>query len=162
MVFLNEIFCDFDRIADAHGLEKIKTTGDAYMAAAGIPVPVADHLTRTAHMALDMMDALEAFNRRNGFTLQMRIGIHSGPVVAGVIGKSKFVYDLWGETVNTASRMESHGVAGRIQLTESSAQHLSAQFFSESRGVINIKGKGKMNTWFLNGRELQASTLLIQ
>ena len=82
-----------------------------------------------------------AFNRRNGFTLPMRIGIHSGPVVAGVIGKSKFVYDLWGETVNTASRMESHGVAGRIQLTESGAQHLSAQFFPESRGRINIKGK---------------------
>ena len=152
VMFLNEIFTDFDSIADNHGLEKIKTIGDAYMAVAGIPVPVVGHLVRTAHMALDMMGALEVFNRRNGCTLQMRIGIHSGPVVAGVIGKRKFIYDLWGDTVNTASRMESHGMAGRIQITESCAKRLAVPFILENRGVIDVKGKGEMNTWFLNGR----------
>ena len=114
VVLLNEIFTDFDSIADNRGLEKIKTIGDAYMAVAGIPVPAADHVARAAHMALDMMDALDAFNKRNSYTLQMRIGINSGAVVAGVIGKRKFIYDLWGDTVNTASRMESDGVSGRI------------------------------------------------
>ncbi len=149
--FLNEIFTDFDHIADERGLEKIKTIGDAYMAVAGIPVPAADHVARAAHTALDMMDALDAFNRRNSCTLQMRIGLNSGAVVAGVIGRRKFIYDLWGDTVNTASRMESHGVAGRIQLTDATRQRLSATFTLEERGVVAIKGKGEMHTWFLNG-----------
>jgi adenylate cyclase len=149
---LNEIFTDFDNIADHRGLEKIKTIGDAYMAVAGIPVPAADHVARAAHMALDMMDALEAFNKRNGYMLQMRIGINSGSVVAGVIGKRKFLYDLWGDAVNTASRMESHGVSGRIQVTDASQQHLNKEFMLEKRGAIKVKGKGEMNTWFLNSR----------
>lgn len=152
VALLNEIFSGFDSIADNRGLEKIKTIGDAYMAVAGIPVPAADHAARAAHMALDMMDALDAFNRRNDYTLQMRIGINSGAVVAGVIGKRKFIYDLWGDTVNIASRMESDGVAGRIQVTDSTRQQLSEPFMFEERGVIDVKGKGEMHTWFLNGR----------
>jgi len=152
VIVLNEIFTDFDDIADRRGLEKIKTIGDAYMAVAGTPVPVADHVVRAANMALDLVDALEAFNKRHGYALQMRIGINSGALVAGVIGKRKFIYDMWGDTVNTASRMESHGVAGRIQLTDYTRQHLQDPFILESRGAVDIKGKGEMHTWFLNGR----------
>jgi class 3 adenylate cyclase len=151
VILLNEIFSEFDSIADIRGLEKIKTIGDSYMAVSGIPVPAADHVARTAHMALDMMDALDAYNKRSGHSLQMRIGINSGAVVAGVIGKRKFIYDLWGDTVNTASRMESHGVAGRIQITDTTRQRLGEPFIFEERGVIDVKGKGEMHTWFLNG-----------
>jgi adenylate cyclase len=149
---LNEIFTDFDTITDRRGLEKIKTIGDAYMAAAGLPVLAADHAARAAHMALDMMDALASFNERNGYRLQMRIGINSGAVVAGVIGKRKFIYDLWGDTVNTASRMESHGVAGRVQVTEATRRRLGAPFLFEERGIIEAKGMGALHTWFLTGR----------
>jgi adenylate cyclase len=149
---LNDIFTCFDDIADNRGLEKIKTIGDAYMAAAGLPVPVADHAVRAAHMALDMLEAVERFNEHSPHKLQIRVGIDSGAVVAGVIGKRKFLYDLWGDVVNTASRMESHGVAGRIQVTESIQQQLSGSFILEKRGIINVKGKGEMRTWFLNSR----------
>ncbi|SOY44341.1 putative regulatory protein [Cupriavidus taiwanensis] len=148
---LNEIFCEFDIIADYRGLEKIKTIGDAYMAAAGLPEPVADHAVRAAQMALDMVDALAQFNQRSGFNLQMRIGINSGPVVAGVIGKRKFIYDLWGAAVNTASRMESHGVAGRVQVTDATRRLLDELFLFEERGVIEAKGIGSLHTWFLTG-----------
>ncbi|MGU7774662.1 adenylate/guanylate cyclase domain-containing protein [Burkholderia sp. MR1-5-21] len=150
---LNEIFTEFDTIADQRGLEKIKTIGDAYMAAAGLPEPAADHAARTAHMALDMIDALERFNQRRGYNLQMRIGINSGAVVAGVIGKHKFIYDLWGDAVNTASRMESHGVAGRVQVTDATRRRLGAPFRFEERGTIEAKGIGQLHTWFLSGRD---------
>lgn len=149
---LNEIFTDFDSIADHRGLEKIKTIGDAYMAAAGLPVPAADHAVRVAHMALDMMDALDRFNARSGYRLQLRIGINSGAVVAGVIGTRKFIYDLWGDTVNTASRMESHGVAGRVQVTDATRRRLGEPFLFEERGIIDAKGIGELHTWFLTGR----------
>jgi len=149
---LNDIFTRFDVIADARGLEKIKTIGDAYMAAAGLPDPVANHPIRAAHMALDMNEALESYNEISHHKLQMRIGLDTGAVVAGVIGKRKFLYDLWGDVVNTASRMESDGVAGRIQLTEATRQRLSEPFIFEARSPIHVKGKGKMQTWFLNGR----------
>jgi adenylate cyclase len=152
VALLNEIFTDFDGIADIRGLEKIKTIGDAYMAVAGIPVQTPDHVARAAHMALDMMDALDAFNKRNHYSLKMRIGINSGAVVAGVIGKHKFIYDLWGDTVNTASRMESQGIPMKIQLTDYSRQQLGGAFFLEQRGLIKIKGKGAMLTWFLYSR----------
>jgi adenylate cyclase len=154
---LNEIFTRFDGIADACGLEKIKTIGDSYMAAAGLPVPIADHTARAAHMALDMIDALERFNAEFGYSLQVRIGISSGAAVAGVIGKRKFLYDLWGDVVNTASRMESQGLAGRIQITDAARQHLHEPFIFEKRGTINVKGKGQMDTWFLNARTYSRS-----
>lgn len=149
---LNDIFSRFDVIADARGLEKIKTIGDAYMAVAGLPVPVEDHGARAAHMALDMIDAVERYNIGSEHKLKVRIGLSTGAVVAGVIGKRKFLYDVWGDTVNTASRMESHGVIGRIQVTDSTRASLSESFSLEARGPIDVKGKGEMNTWFLNGR----------
>jgi len=152
VVLLNEIFSDYDSIADRCGLEKIKSIGDAYMAASGIPVPAGDHAARAAHMALDMLDALAKFNARTGCTFETRIGINSGPVVAGVIGKRKFIYDLWGAAVNTASRMESHGTAGRVQITEATRSRLGAPFLFEERGAIQIKDMGEVRTWFLTGR----------
>lgn len=150
---LNDVFTRFDGIADHRGLEKIKTIGDAYMAAAGIPVPVADHTIRTAHMALDMIEAVNRFNEEGCYKLKLRIGIDTGAVVAGVIGKRKFSYDLWGDVVNTASRMESHGVAGRVQVTDAVRKRLSEWFILEKRGAIDVKGKGEMHTWFLNSRK---------
>jgi adenylate cyclase len=155
VALLNELFTDFDSIADHRGLEKIKTIGDAYMAAAGLPVPAADHAVRAAHMALDMMDALVRFNERNGYSLQLRIGINSGAVVAGVIGKRKFIYDLWGDSVNTASRMESHGVAGRVQMTQATWRRLGEPFLFEERGLIDVKSMGQLRTLFLAGRQAQ-------
>ncbi len=149
---LNEIFTEFDGIADNRGLEKIKTIGDAYLAAAGLPVPAADHAMRAAHMALDMIESLARFNERRGYGLQMRIGINSGPLVAGVIGRRKFSYDLWGDAVNIASRMESQGVAGRVQITESTRRLLGEAFLLEDRGTIPAKGTGQVHTWFLLGR----------
>jgi adenylate cyclase len=157
---LNEIFTEFDRIADNRGLEKIKTIGDAYMAVAGLPIPTADHATRAAHMALDMLEAMDRFNARRGYTLQVRIGINSGPVVAGIVGKHKFIYDLWGDAVNTASLMESHGVAGRVQVTESTQKELREPFQLEERGAIEVKGKGEMKTWFLAGRCADTITMV--
>ena len=151
VAILNEIFTEFDNIADSRGLEKIKTIGDAYMAAAGLPDPAPDHAARAAHMSLDMVEALEQFNRRCGCNLQMRIGINSGPVVAGVIGKRKFIYDLWGAAVTTASRMESHGVPGRVQVTDATRRLLGDLFLVEERGPIDAKGIGTLHTWFLTG-----------
>ncbi len=151
VLLLNDIFTAFDTIADNRGLEKIKSIGDAYMAASGVPVPVDDHAARAAQMALDMFDALTCFNERNGFTLQMRIGMNSGAVVAGVIGKRKFIYDLWGAAVNTASRMESHGVAGRVQISEATRSRLGDPFQFEERGTIDVKDMGELRTWFLTG-----------
>ena len=147
---LNDLFTRFDHIAEHRGLEKIKTIGDCYMAAAGLPTVVSDHADRAAHMALDMIEAIEDFNANTQHPLNIRIGISTGAAVAGVIGKSKFLYDLWGDVVNTASRMESHGIAGRIQLSEATRQALTQPFNLESRGVIEVKGKGEMSTWFLS------------
>ena len=147
---LNDIFSRFDRIADDRGLEKIKTIGDSYMVAAGLPVPVADHTVRAAHMALDMIAAMNRFNEQSPHKLNVRIGIDTGAVVAGVIGKKKFLYNLWGDVVNTASRMESHCVPGRIQITDATRQRLGAAFALEKRGPVEVKGKGEMHTWFLN------------
>ncbi|MFI5337420.1 MAG: adenylate/guanylate cyclase domain-containing protein, partial [Opitutales bacterium] len=148
-----DIFTRFDGIADRWGIEKIKTIGDAYMAAAGLPVPANDHAVRAAHMALDMIEIMDRFNEHSPHPLKIRIGLCSGAAVAGVIGKRKFFYDLWGDVVNTASRMESHGVSGRIQVTDSTRQRLGEPFLLEERGIINVKSKGDMHTWFLNGRK---------
>ena len=149
---LNDIFSRFDIAADHRGLEKIKTVGDAYMAAAGLPVPVPDHAVRAAHIALDMIEVMDRFNEQSLHKLEVRVGLSTGAVVAGVIGKRKFLYDLWGDAVNSASRMESHGVSGRIQVTDATRRRLGDAFTLEQRGPIEVKGKGEMHTWFLNGR----------
>jgi class 3 adenylate cyclase len=154
VTMLNELFSMFDKLAEQHGLEKIKTIGDAYMVVAGIPQPIADHATAIAHMALDMLAGIEAYAKRTETELSIRIGIHSGSVVAGVIGTKKFIYDLWGDTVNTASRMESTGLPGRIQVTESTFKLLENQFEFEPRGPIEIKGKGAMNTFLLGNQKI--------
>ncbi|HEY9763370.1 MAG TPA: adenylate/guanylate cyclase domain-containing protein [Trichocoleus sp.] len=152
--FLNEIFCRFDRLTEKHGLEKIKTIGDAYMVAGGIPVPRADHTEAIAEMALDMRAEILKFSVAHQHKFDIRIGINSGPVIAGVIGAKKFIYDLWGDTVNVASRMESHGLAGEIQVTEATYQQLKHLYTFQSRGAIQIKGKGKMKTYLLIGRKV--------
>jgi guanylate cyclase len=146
---LDEIFSAFDALADAEGLEKIKTIGDAYMVAGGLPSPRADHAEAIARVALRMRDAVAAIAPRAGGPLSIRIGIDTGPVVAGVIGRRKFIYDLWGDTVNTASRMESHGVPGEVQVTARVAAVLAGSFRLEPRGTIEIKGKGPMETFLL-------------
>ena len=149
---LDEVFSAFDALAETHGLEKIKTIGDAYMVAAGLPEPRSDHAPAMAEMALDMQTAFTRLCIPLGLDLAIRIGIHSGPVIAGVIGRHKFSYDLWGDTVNTASRMESHGLAGRIQVSEATYRLLSDQYAFESRGEIVIKGKGRVAAYLLVGR----------
>ena len=154
---LNELFCRFDDLAAEYGLEKIKTIGDCYMVAGGLPEPRADHAEAVAEMGLAMLDVVREIGVRAHEPLAVRIGIHSGPVVAGVIGKRKFIYDMWGDTVNTASRMESHGVPGAIQLSESSHRLLAAKFRMQARGTIDVKGKGTMETWLLEAR-LEAET----
>lgn len=156
--FLNEIFSQFDRLTDRYGLEKIKTIGDAYMAVGGIPNPDPDHAVAIADMALDMQQELLIFNRKYHSDLKIRIGINSGSVIAGVIGKKKFIYDLWGDAVNTASRMESHGIADSIQVTEATYQHLKDRFLFEERGIIHVKGKGEMKTYLLLGRSEKFQT----
>jgi PAS domain S-box-containing protein len=146
---LNQIFSTFDRIAEKHGLEKIKTIGDAYMVAGGLPVPREDHAQAIARMALDMQQAIIDFQRKIDRPLSIRIGVNTGPVVAGVIGIKKFIYDLWGDTVNVASRMESSGIPGKVQVTSSTYEILKDQFVLEERGEIEVKGKGKMMTYWL-------------
>ena len=146
---LNRIFSEFDALTDAHGLEKIKTIGDAYMAVAGLPEPWPDHAPRAARMALAMLDVTARVAAETGEKLALRIGLHSGPVVAGVIGRRKFTYDLWGDTVNTASRMESHGVPGAIHCSETTGMLLQGAFPLQARGAMEIKGKGEMNTFLL-------------
>jgi PAS domain S-box-containing protein len=146
---LNEIFSTFDGLADLHGLEKIKTIGDAYMVVGGLPVPREDCLQAIADMALDMQRAISDFQTQTGESFQIRIGIHTGPVVAGTIGMKKLAYDLWGDTVNIASRMESQGLPGKIQVTAKAYEQLQHQYLFEQRGEISIKGKGKMMTYWL-------------
>jgi class 3 adenylate cyclase len=146
---LNQIFSEFDRLADLYHLEKIKTIGDAYMAVAGIPQQHLHHAEVTARMALDMIYIVNQLQATLNEEINIRIGIHSGKVIAGVIGKRKFAYDLWGDTVNIASRMESHGIAGKIHCSDTFYELLADQFVFEERGITEIKGKGKMLTYFL-------------
>ena len=154
VTFLNELFTEFDHVAEKHGLEKIKTIGDAYMAVCGVPVPCPDHLERIAEAALEMREL--AGRRGNGSDrvarpLAVRFGIDTGPVVAGVIGEKKFIYDLWGDPVTMASRMETHGEAGAIQVTEAVRKRLQERYALEPRGKVDIKGRGEVETWWLRG-----------
>jgi class 3 adenylate cyclase len=149
---LDDLFTAFDRLAERHGLEKIKTIGDAYMAVGGLPEPRPDHAEAVAEMALAVREETARHRDPSGQPLALRIGIDTGPVVAGVIGTTKFSYDLWGDTVNTASRMESQGVVGCIQVTERTHRRLQDRYRFERRGPIQIKGKGELVTWFLVGR----------
>ncbi|HEY9886814.1 MAG TPA: adenylate/guanylate cyclase domain-containing protein [Candidatus Obscuribacterales bacterium] len=144
---LNEVFSAFDGIADTLGLEKIKTIGDAYMVVGGLPTPRPDHAAAILEMAIALLATIQTFKRRDGSPFQLRIGINTGPVVAGVIGIKKFSYDLWGDAVNIASRMESHGVVDRIQVSESTYRHVQAHYEFEDRGTIKIKGRGPMHTY---------------
>jgi PAS domain S-box-containing protein len=151
---LSEIFSAFDRLSEKHGLEKIKTIGDAYMVVGGLPTRRENHAIAIAEMALDMQVAIAKFREDTGKDFNIRIGINTGPVVAGVIGIKKFSYDLWGDTVNIASRMESHGIAGQIQVSDVTYKLLREQYLFKERGVIQVKGKGEMTTYLLIGRKV--------
>ena len=151
MALLNEVFSAFDSLADKYGLEKIKTIGDAYMAVAGVPEPSSTHASAAARMALEMLTVVSRFTRDTGEPLSLRLGLNSGPLVAGVIGTKKFIYDLWGDTVNTASRMESHGSIGHIQVTEATRDLLESEFVFSPERWIEVKGKGQMRVYTLLG-----------
>jgi len=154
---LDHLFSHFDTLAELYGLEKIKTIGDCYMVAAGVPTPRPDHARALALMALDMLEAMRSSDDFGHLGLELRVGINSGPVVAGVIGRKRFLYDLWGDAVNTASRMESHGTPGRIQITRATHELLADEFECEPRGTIQVKGKGEMEAWYVMGRRTSRS-----
>jgi adenylate cyclase len=153
---VDHLFSHFDTLAERYAVEKIKTIGDAYMVAAGVPSPRPDHARALALMALDMVDAMSSHDGVGHLDLELRVGINSGPVVAGVIGRKRFLYDLWGDAVNAASRMESQGTPGRIQITRATYDLIAAEFVCEPRGTISVKGKGEMETWYLLGRRATA------
>jgi len=160
VAILNRVFSVFDGLADRYGLEKIKTIGDAYMVVGGLTPGPNHHVERVAEMGLNMIAEVAAFEMGDGQRLQIRVGMQTGPAVAGVIGLKKFIYDVWGDTVNTASRMESHGVAGRIHVTETTYRHLRAAYTFEPRGTIDVRGKGPMTTYLLVGRKSGAGPFL--
>jgi class 3 adenylate cyclase len=155
---MDHVFSEFDQLTELYGLEKVKTIGDAYMVAGGIPVPTQDHTEQMAEMALAMLPVIKSVNAPGGRQLTVRIGIARGAAVAGIIGKKKFSYDLWGDTVNMASRLESHGMPGCIQVNEAVRRKLAGRYEFESRGLIDIKGQGPTETWFLKGRLKDAAS----
>ena len=148
---LNEIFTHFDDLVEKYDLEKIKTVGDCYMVAAGVPRPRADHAQTIVKLALDMLEYISNHSFKASRPVNFRIGINTGPVLAGVIGRKKFIYDLWGDAVNIASRMESHGSGGTIQITRDTYERINNEFDCEPRGSIQIKGKGEMDIWHVAG-----------
>jgi adenylate cyclase len=150
--FLDTLYTDLDALVDRHGLEKIKTSGDSYMVVSGVPKPRSDHLQALACLALDMADAVADLKDPEGRDIPLRIGLAAGPVVAGVVGSRKFFYDVWGDAVNVASRMESTDVEGRIQVPQSVYERLKDDYVLEERGKVDIKGKGLMHTWYLVAR----------
>jgi guanylate cyclase len=154
---LDGLFSRFDALAERYGLEKIKTIGDCYMVAAGVPNARPDHAIAVAGMALDMLAVMRGNDDIGKLGLELRVGINSGPVVAGVIGRKRFLYDLWGDAVNIASRMESQGTPGHIQVTQATHDLLENEFFFEHRGPVEVKGKGDMDTWYLVGRRAATS-----
>jgi len=148
---LNKIYSEFDALSEKYQVEKIRTIGDNYMVASGVPESNEDHARNMARMALEMQAFADKLSIQNEHRIQFRIGIHSGPVIAGIVGRKKFQYDIWGDAVNTASRMESHGEAGKIQVSQTTYEMLKDEFVMKLRGTIDIKGKGPMKTWFLTG-----------
>jgi adenylate cyclase len=150
--FLDRLYGDFDALVDKHGLEKIKISGDSYMVVSGVPEPRPDHVEALAALALDMADAANQLKDSRGNAVPLRIGLASGPVVAGVVGSRRFFYDVWGDAVNVASRMESTDSVGRIQVPEDVYQRLKSDFVLQERGPVEVKGKGVMRTWYLVGR----------
>jgi guanylate cyclase len=159
--YLDRLFSHFDELAERYALEKIKTIGDCYMVAAGVPTPRPDHARALALMALDMLEAMRSHEEVAHLGHELRIGINSGPVVAGVIGRKRFLYDLWGDAVNTASRMESHGTPGRIQITRATYELLADEFECELRGTIEVKGKGEVEAWYLIGPRAEQAAAAI-
>ncbi|WP_246806005.1 adenylate/guanylate cyclase domain-containing protein [Ensifer sp. ENS10] len=149
--FLNDVFTAFDQLVERHGLEKIKTTGDNYMVVSGVPVARSDHAAALVRLGIEMLNAAGRLHDPHERTVCIRIGIASGPVVAGVVGVKKFFYDVWGDAVNVASRMETTGVPGRVQVSPETYAQANDQFEFECRGPVDIKGKGKMTTWLLVG-----------
>jgi len=146
---LNEVFSFFDSLLDKYGVEKIRTIGDSYMVASGVPRERSDHAQALAHMALEMQDYISNHTFHNGQRVSFRIGINSGSMIAGVIGRRKFVYDVWGDAVNIASRMESHGLGGAVQITQATYELIRDEFVCEPRGTVNVKGKGEMDVWLV-------------
>jgi adenylate cyclase len=155
VAFLDDLYTSLDALVTRHGLEKVKTSGDAYMVVSGVPQPRPDHLEALAHLALDIADTVAGLTDSRGRAVPLRIGLASGPVVAGVVGSQRFFYDVWGDAVNVASRMESTAAVGRIQLPQSVYQRLSDRFLFEERGDVDVKGKGVIRTWYLVGRNGQ-------
>ena len=149
---LNRLFSEFDELTELYGLEKIKTIGDSYMVAAGLPAPRPDHAEAIADMALDAQQMIVRFSDRQQIPLKVRLGINTGPVVAGVIGTKKFIYDLWGDTVNTAARMQTYGVEGAIQVSQETYRRLRDNYSFEDRGLIEMKGKGQVAAYLLTGK----------
>ena len=153
--FLDRLYTELDALVETHGLEKIKTTGDSYMVVSGVPDPRPDHLQALARFALDMSEVCADLHDADGHAMPLRIGIADGPVVAGVVGSKKFFFDVWGDAVNLASRMESTGVPGRIQVTSQVRDELANDFDFEERGTVTVKGKDDQHTWFLLDRRTE-------
>jgi adenylate cyclase len=158
--FLDRLYTDLDALVDRHGLEKVKTSGDSYMVVSGVPIPRSDHMQALARLALEIADAVADLKDPQGRDVPLRIGMAAGPVVAGVVGAKKFFYDIWGDAVNVASRMETTDVEGRIQVPDNVYERLQHEFVLEERGLVEVKGKGPMHTWYLVGHRADSGRIV--